>query len=151
MAHAKKLSRTNDHAKAARELNAATQLDPSFADAHHLLATEYGLLGRLQEAAAEFRRLLELEPDNWIGHLGLAVALLQSGDFRGAEESARRAVQLEPGDPTANLVLGCGVAARDDGRREALPYLRYAARTLPEAREFLQKLESVGAAGSGGN
>ncbi|MEQ1907589.1 MAG: tetratricopeptide repeat protein [Vicinamibacterales bacterium] len=60
-----------------------------------------GLSGNWEEAAAQFRRAVELAPDNIEARLDLGHALLRTGDAAGAAAEAREAVRLAPNDPRA--------------------------------------------------
>ena len=104
-ARAKKLSRAGEHAKAVADLEAAIRLDPEFASAQNALGIEYGRCGRLEDAAAAFRRVIDLAPGEWAGHYNLALTMLGSGDLPRAIESARRALQLSPAEPGVKLFL----------------------------------------------
>jgi Flp pilus assembly protein TadD len=142
LARAAKLRRANHHADAVAALEETVRIDPAFGEAVHWLGVEYAQTGRLLEAVASFRHLLELEPDNWRGHYNLGLALLQSGQFADAETSARRALQLAPADPNVNLLFGGILSFWPDRRKEARSYVEFAARKLPEARQFLPQLEN---------
>ncbi|MFH1027330.1 MAG: tetratricopeptide repeat protein, partial [Pseudomonadota bacterium] len=50
-------------------------------DAHLDVGATLALLGRDNEAAASFRRVLELDPEHVAGHLNLAYALLALGEY----------------------------------------------------------------------
>jgi len=141
LARARKLIHAGRHAEAVSELDGAVQIDPAFGDAHQFLGVEYGRTGRLAEAAASFRRLLVLDPDNWRAHYNLGLALLLSGDFANAETSARRALQLAPTDPEANLLFGCALSVRPGMLTQAVPYVRFAARTMPSAKQLLRQID----------
>ena len=53
-------------------------------------------LGRYPEAAAQWRRVAEREPNNWLVHIGLARTLVYAGDAEGARASLLRAKGLNP-------------------------------------------------------
>ena len=55
-------------------------------------------LGRLDEAAAAFRRAVEIEPDWAIFHYNLGGVLLQQGNTAGAEQETLSAIRLDPKD-----------------------------------------------------
>ncbi|MBI4953051.1 MAG: M48 family metalloprotease [Myxococcales bacterium] len=57
---------------------------------------EHSRAGRHAEAAAEYRRGVELDPGDAIAHYDLALALDRLGDAEGALAAARTAVRLEP-------------------------------------------------------
>ncbi|MCY3611611.1 MAG: FG-GAP-like repeat-containing protein [Gemmatimonadetes bacterium] len=60
---------------------------------------------RLDQAAAEFERLVDLAPDEAAGFANLGLAYLRMGRLREAETAVRRALDLEPDDPDARLVM----------------------------------------------
>ncbi|MDE2980236.1 MAG: FG-GAP-like repeat-containing protein [Gemmatimonadota bacterium] len=60
---------------------------------------------RLDQAAAEFERLVEMAPDEAAGFANLGLVYLRMGRLREAEAAVRRALDLEPNDPDARLVM----------------------------------------------
>ena len=60
---------------------------------------------RLDEAAAEFRKLTELAPQEPLGFADLGLAYLRQGNYPEAERSIRRALELTPKDPDIRLML----------------------------------------------
>lgn len=137
---ARKLSGAGEHEQAAAELEAALRRDPKFASAENQLGVEYSYLERWDEAEVAFRRVISIEPDSSIGHYNLALTLYSGGDFRGAEQSARRALALSSANPRIHLLLGELLVLRDQTRAEGLTELRFAARTLSDARWALRVL-----------
>ena len=92
-------------------LERAVSIDPQFAPAWSALA-EVGLLELigawagdpsrvLEEATAQARRAIELEPGDAEGHNSLSWALMMAGDSFGAQEASRRALELNPSLPRA--------------------------------------------------
>jgi hypothetical protein len=73
------------------------------ADAARELAqgNELRRAGRLDEAAAAYRRAVELAPANGDAHYNLAIALRQAGDLRGAALEFRAAARANPRDTDA--------------------------------------------------
>ena len=142
-AHAEKLSRAGEDAKAAKELEAAVREDPGFTEAYSRLGIEYAALQRLNAATVAFERVTELEPDAWSARSNLGVMRFRSGDLAGAVREERRALELAPTAPQVNLFLGYLLCLRAEMRPEALPYLRYAARTIPVARELVAQMDSA--------
>jgi tetratricopeptide (TPR) repeat protein len=51
---------------------------------------------KLDEAIAEFRRALEIEPDSFRAHANLGVALAQRNEFSDAMKHFRRAIAIKP-------------------------------------------------------
>jgi tetratricopeptide (TPR) repeat protein len=75
----------------------ALSIDPELADAHNWLGTTLLALGRTDEAIAEIREALRLEPDNGQAHQGLARAYwVGKGDFAAAIPLFERAIALNP-------------------------------------------------------
>ena len=111
---AKNLSRAGEHSKAVVELEAAIRLDPQFVSAQNALGIEYGRCGRLEDAAAAFRRVIELAPGEWAGHYNLALTMLSGGDLPRAIDSARRALQLAPGQTDVKFFLDDLLAANSE-------------------------------------
>ncbi len=95
----------------------------------------YGLLrvGRTREAAAAFRRVLEIDPDSADGRNALAYVLAETGDSLAvAERLVQEALQLDPAlAPYWNDTLGW-VRHRAGRHEAALEALRVAEETLPE-------------------
>jgi tetratricopeptide (TPR) repeat protein len=80
----------------------ALELDPGLADAHVLMGTTFQRQWRWTEAEAEFRRALELAPNNALAYRGLAFWLLCHGRTEEAMDWSRRARELDPlGVPAA--------------------------------------------------
>ena len=78
----------------ARLLSAALTLDPMVASTHVLLGNNRRNNGRLAEAAAEFRKALDISPQYVGAHYYLALTLLA----RGAIDAARSEMELEVAD-----------------------------------------------------
>lgn len=62
--------------------------------------------GRYQDAAAEFRKAVEAQPDNVSARINLAAALAEAGDRKSAGEQLREVLKLAPGNGTAHFNLG---------------------------------------------
>jgi len=84
-------------------------------------AVELQQQGRLEQAAAEYRRFLELAPKSWEARSNLGVICAQLGQFDKAVEEYRQALALQPaslaGQPPSlavrnNLALALYKAAR---------------------------------------
>ncbi|MFI5351882.1 MAG: tetratricopeptide repeat protein [Candidatus Binatales bacterium] len=68
-------------------------------------AVELGLAGKPREAAAEYRRVLSIQPGNAVAHSNLGCVLSELGEFEPAEVHFKRAIALRPGlaDSYANF------------------------------------------------
>ena len=135
-----KLSRGGEHQKAAAELETALRRDPEFGSAENQIGVEYSYLGRWDEAENAFRRCTDIEPGSWMGHYNLGLTLYGRGDLPGAEQSTRRALALSSENPRIHLLLGELLVLREQTRVEGLDELKFAARTLSDARWVLRVL-----------
>ena len=84
-------------------LSKALALDPKYAPAHLLNAFLLQAQFRLEEAVAEDRRALELDPSlaDAYGHMGFVLRRL--GEFQASLESIDKAIWLSPHDPFRSL------------------------------------------------
>jgi TolB-like protein/Tfp pilus assembly protein PilF len=101
-----------------REMDLALKLNPSSS----LVRVRYAAnllmpLGRLEEAAQELDRALELDPLSSATHSWLAVVLMIARQYERAEAQARLLLDLEPASYVGYLILG-GVR-REQGQYEA--------------------------------
>ena len=135
-----KLSRAGEHEKAAAELEAALRRDPAFTSAENQLGVEYSYLGRWEDAELAFHRVTDMEPASWMGHYNLALILYSRGDMPGAELYTRRALALSSETPRIHLLLGELLVMRNETRAVGLTELRFAARTMSDARWVLRVL-----------
>ncbi len=60
---------------------------------------------KLNEAEAEFLKLIDLAPDEALGHANLGLVYLRMGKYEDAEENLKNAIELQPGDPDISLIL----------------------------------------------
>ncbi len=60
---------------------------------------------RLEEAAAEFGRLVEMAPREAAGYANLGLAHLRMGRLEEAGTAVRRALELDPRDPDVRLIM----------------------------------------------
>jgi tetratricopeptide (TPR) repeat protein len=139
---AQKKSQAGDHAAAASELETAVQLDPNFAGAYNDLGTQYVSLGRLGNAKTAFERASELDPDFWNPQYNLGLISMQQGDLAGAAQNARRALQHASEEAQVHWLLGYALCLNAATRAEGLPHVKYAARTIKEAKQFLNLLQA---------
>ena len=84
------------------EYRNATEVDPTFAQAHYQLAQTYLKLQDWQHAYAELNRTLELQPDNYKAHTDVANLLIasgQPGSLKMAQEHTDLLLEKQPNDP----------------------------------------------------
>ena len=101
-------------------LRRAVQLDPDYADAHHLLGVTLFQRGEADEqqkqseravemfklARAEFQKTVELKPAHAVAHLFLAKAERRLGQLVWASNACREAIRLSPSLAEAHFVMG---------------------------------------------
>ena len=137
---AQKKSKAGDHAGATAELEAAVRIDPLFADAYNDLGGQYIFRGRFAEAKTAFERALELDPDSWRPSYNLGLMSFSLGDLAGAVRDARRALQHASDEGQVHWLLGFVLCRDDATRAEGLEHVRYASRTIKEAKQFLRDI-----------
>lgn len=127
--------------RAAEALKAAIRYDPGFAEAHGELGVQYARLVRVEEAEAEFKEAIRLNPSYWILQYNLTLVLLDRGAISEAGEHARRALQIS-NNPFTQMSMGLVFSRSPETRSKAEEYLKLAARTLPLALDFLKQLSN---------
>ena len=124
----------------------ALGLDRDNPDYLNLRGVALGELGRIDDAAAAFRRALKRRPAHAECHYNLGKALLKREDLSGARESFRRAATLDPPHPSAAYMLGL-VLQREGRTAEALRVFRELAVASPDDLDaFLQLGGALGEA-----
>ncbi|HUI72284.1 MAG TPA: tetratricopeptide repeat protein, partial [Spirochaetia bacterium] len=104
----------------------AIAADPALGEAHAALGfSEWFYEWNLPGAEQEFRRAIELDPDNADAHHWYSQALMTGGRFREAEHEMRAALELDP----RSLIL-----------RTNLGWLHYFERNYPLAIEEIQRV-----------
>jgi len=138
---ADKLSRSGDHVQAIALLETAIARDPEFAAAHRMLGAEYALTGRRSEGQKQLERAVELDPYDADAHYDLGLIQFEQGDPSHAVEYVTRALELSTANPYIHFLLGYLQLLREDTRQSGVEHLRYAARTMPMARQILEYVE----------
>jgi tetratricopeptide (TPR) repeat protein len=87
--------------------------------------------GRYQDAAAEFRKAVEAQPESVPARINLAAALAEAGDRRGAREQLQEVLRLAPGNGTAHFNLGTLMALEGE-TAGAVVHLQEAVRIDPK-------------------
>ena len=81
----------DDVDKAIRYLNRALSLDPQSYLAYYNRGVANDLRDRLQDALADYERIIELEPNDAFAYTSLSIFLQRKGDVPGAEAAAAKA------------------------------------------------------------
>lgn len=95
-------------ARAERLAQRALAIDPGLADVHVALGGVHGVRYEYVQAAEEFRKAVQLEPQNFLAwdNLSWSLAYEQPPDALEAEKAARQAIRLQPSWPAAHYHLG---------------------------------------------
>jgi serine/threonine protein kinase/Tfp pilus assembly protein PilF len=150
-----------DAVTAEKELKRATELNPSYADAHAIYAWCLSGMGRHEQAIAEARRAVQLDPFSRFTYGDLSWVLLAARRYDQALLESQTAVERQPDFGYARAILGLSYA--ENGRHaEAVTEARSAtrlddsplilallvqvhalARNRSEAMKVLQELEQL--------
>ena len=112
---------------------------------HYARGRGYSASQRWEDAAAEFRRTLELNPTFVSAHVDLGVLLAMRSEWNEAYEHLRQAAQLEPDNPFAQQNLA-GVLEAQGRLEEARTHFEAAAELKPswsKPRMGLQRVEQA--------
>ena len=96
---------------------------------------------RYEEAAVQFRKAIEIEPESITGYVNLGATLNRLGDFRGAHEQFEKALRIDPGNKNAHFNLAV-LLANENKHQAAVEHLRKVLETDPNdlnARMFLAR------------
>jgi protein O-mannosyl-transferase len=119
-----------DPAGAAREFQAALTISSNSAPAHHSLGAAYAAMGRLDDAASEYRRAIEIDPSNERRYRELATVEMRRGRKTEAARLLTRSAAMTS-DPAAQ-----GAVALERGDlKEALAKYADAIRIAPASAE----------------
>lgn len=133
------LQRLHRLEEAAKAFSRATQLSPSYVDAHYNAGNCHRDAGEPAAAIQAFRRALELEPYHDRAHNNLGILLADTGDFQGSARHLADAVALTPTNPEFRNNLGATLR-RLGRRQEALAAFRAACDIKPDFAEAKSNL-----------
>jgi tetratricopeptide (TPR) repeat protein len=139
-AEAQKFSTAGDYSQATKALERALAESPDYGEAHINLGAQYARAGRLDDAAREFVRGLEILGPNPVALFDLASVEAKRGQLPRAVELARAGLKLDQASAQGHLVLGILLASDLGSKQEALVHLERAAETFASAREVMEKL-----------
>jgi TolB-like protein/Tfp pilus assembly protein PilF len=95
-----------DWKDAEKEYKRAIELNPSYPTAHHWYSMLLSILGRPEEALAESRRALKLDPLSLIISLNFAINLYETKQYDQATDQCNKVIELDPNFPWSYYVLG---------------------------------------------
>lgn len=122
-------------ADATRLATTAVKLSPESAEAHRVLAVSYHISLRLDEAIAEYRRALELDPN--LKGARASLADLNRGSGKTEEALALYNEQLKVDPKDKNAISGSVVSLLDLGKDEATSALESALTSDPTNLQLL--------------
>jgi arylsulfatase A-like enzyme/tetratricopeptide (TPR) repeat protein len=120
-----------EHAAAARTLEAALREDPDMPQALLMLGGAYGELGRTKEAEAQFDRVLKDDPTSVQALVGMASVLMKEGRTGEVVALCKRTLSLDERNTQAYALLG-EVYTGQEKPAEALPFLEKAVQIQPK-------------------
>ena len=91
---------------------------------------------RPAEAEAEFRAMLELDPDNALAFRGLAACARLRNDLHGARRFIAQALRHGPGDAAIHFEAG-EIYSLLEKHKKAIPYFELAVEREPENADYL--------------
>ncbi len=108
------------------------------------LALSYLRRNQLPEAEAEFKKLIELAPDDPLGYADLGLTYLQAGRYPEAEKQLERARRLDDASVEIRLAQAklFALTARADESRETLEKLQRDAPKNPQVLYALAELDA---------
>lgn len=139
---------------ATSHLESAVRMDPRFPVAHLNLGNAYARAGRPEDAATEYRKVLELPPNEATprAYSGLGMQLNKMGKKEEAREYLLKAIEADPEQTAVQTLLGNSELAKGN-IEDAARYISRAIETDPNdpaaqfsmGRVFAAKGDSVGA------
>jgi TolB-like protein/tetratricopeptide (TPR) repeat protein len=104
-----------DFTEAVREYQRAIELNPNYATAHQWYGSSaLSSLGRADEAIAELKRAIALDPLSLVINTDLGNTYYRARRFDEAIKQLRRTIDLDPGFYYARWNLGSALAAKGD-------------------------------------
>jgi len=109
-----------------------------------MLGLSYLQRNQLPEAETQFKKLVDLAPDDPLGYLNLGLTYLQSGRYPDAENQLKKAHELDPASVDIDLALAklYSLTNRPGDARAILDRARQDARNNPHVLYALAALDS---------
>lgn len=140
-----------DIGKMVASLRTKLDANPDNPDGWAMLGRSYMEMGRYDEAAQAFRKLLQLQPDNVDAMLTLADALAMNNGGKVGEDAAQLALKVlatAPDNVTALWLAGLGAMEKGDKAsalqhwKKLLPLLADSPEEQAEVQSLIQQTES---------
>jgi tetratricopeptide (TPR) repeat protein len=112
---------TKQHLKALEALDRALAVREDFLEARLARARVHMRMGNYPGAEPDLRRVLQMDPDNWVALFNLGFLLYRSGNYEEAIERLQQVIRLRPDHPDAPYYLGMAYMrlGDEDGARGA--------------------------------
>ena len=102
-----------DYSQATREFQRAIELNPNYATAHQWYGSSaLGALGRFDEAIAEVKRALDLDPLSLVINTDLGNTYYRARRYDKAIDQMSKTLEMDPGFYYAHWNLGSALAAK---------------------------------------
>jgi tetratricopeptide (TPR) repeat protein len=122
-----------------REIQRAIELNPNYATAHQWYALTLGATGRLEEAIAESKRALRLDPISMIANWNAGYIFYLARQYDQAIEQERKTLELNPSFVPTYGVLGESYMQKSM-YKEALAEFEKALAISPDSADALRGL-----------
>jgi len=122
-----------------REIQRAIELNPNYATAHQWYALTLGTTGRLEEAIAESKRALRLDPVSMIANWNAGYIFYLTRQYDQAIEQERKTLELNPSFVPTYGVLGESYMQKSM-YKEALAEFEKALAISPDSADALRGL-----------
>jgi len=113
-----------DWPSAGKHFERAVALNPSYVNAHNWYSYYLSALGRSDQALAEAKRALDLDPASPGGNQGMGIQLIYARRYDEAIEQFQKALEMDYHD--AHLGLGNGYAAKGNYQKALSEFQKYA-------------------------
>ncbi len=131
-----------DFAVAVDRLGAAVRAQPAFLPHAVALGFAQRRLGRVDDAAATFRSIVEVRPDAYKAHYGLGLLALDAGRAAEARPHLERALALQPDYLKAEVAMA-RLLQRENRLDEARVAFEAVVKRAPSHEEALYRLAQV--------
>ena len=128
--------------EAEKVLRAVIEANAKNAEAFALLGTVKNIQNKPDEAEADFRKAIEVQPDNPVGYRALAIHQFSRGNREAGEATLRDGRKHSPRDPSLALALA-GLLEQDQRIDEAIAVYEEQIAATPNALIIINNLASL--------
>lgn len=106
-----------EYNSALRHFQRFAEIDPANADAWHHIAEAHNMLGNYEEAEANYRRFIGLQPDDDSGYIDLSRMLMENGQPSKAREVLEEGLQANPDSAKLRAYMALVLSELGEHRR----------------------------------